>query len=432
MAHFAIYLLYRCGAALICLLPISVGFRIGAVMGRCAFYALPHLRWLAVRNLARAFEEKNDAEIRAIAREHFERLGANLVASIKLASMTREEIFTRVSVEIPDEIRQRRTREHRGWVAMVSHLGAWELFAQLGCILPEYSVGAMYQPLRNRYIDAHIRKLRAAEQVRLFDRRSELMSATAFLREIGSVLGVLVDQHAGDAGLWTPFFGRLTSTSTLAATLSAHADAPIVPIAVYTCGVARWRVVVSPIMEPSPEVQPTVTRINEVLEKQIRISPQDWLWSHDRWKVPRPFFLLDHSARGIHVPVGTKLKPFHVLVVESAVQAMPQSALQAIKEGRPDMELQVWSDNPIQSPLNVLLQQLRAFDVVFLLNASVNIAVAAWLARVPRRVGFGSHPGRVFLNQVIAMDSASAEESYLALVRACGANPSKHQLSRAA
>jgi lauroyl/myristoyl acyltransferase len=29
----------------------------------------------------------------------------------------------------------------------------------------------------------------------------------------GGMLGVLIDQHAGDKGVWTPFFGRLASTT---------------------------------------------------------------------------------------------------------------------------------------------------------------------------------------------------------------------------
>ena len=57
------------------------------------------------------------------------------------------------------------------------------------------------------------------------------------MREGGAV-GVLVDQHAGDAGLWCPFFGRLASTTTLAAMLALRTGAWLVPAAVYTDGVA--------------------------------------------------------------------------------------------------------------------------------------------------------------------------------------------------
>ena len=40
-------------------------------------------------------------------------------------------------------------------------------------------------------------------------------------------------------------------------------------------------------------------RINDVLAAQIRVKPEDWFWVHNRWKTPRPRFLLACYKRGI-------------------------------------------------------------------------------------------------------------------------------------
>ena len=55
------------------------------------------------------------------------------------------------------------------------------------------------------------------------------------------MLAVLVDQHAGDKGIWTPFFNRLASTTPLPAILAAKTRAELLPVAIFTVGPAQWR-----------------------------------------------------------------------------------------------------------------------------------------------------------------------------------------------
>ncbi len=157
--------------------------------------------------------------MRRLVRRHFQRLGANLLCSVKLTAMPPEKILRRVKVDNIEAM----DREFRAGVPVVlvlSHLGIWELFAQL---MPKF-VGyvrnaSVYQKLGNRFIDAHVRRTRGQTGLELFDRQQGFQPVIDLLRSGGGV-GVLSDQHAGDHGLWTPFFGRLASTSPLPALLA--------------------------------------------------------------------------------------------------------------------------------------------------------------------------------------------------------------------
>lgn len=443
MIHFIIYLLYRCAAWVICILPLQAGFRLGGWLGTIVWLVPSRLRLVASRNLSMAFAgEKSPVEISEIAREHFRLLGANLVSSVKVASMPFEEIAARVEVEIPDTIVKQRGQSHEGWIAMISHIGNWELFAQLRYFLPEYDLGAVYHPLRNPWMNRHIQKLRKRHGIKLFSRRAELMSAATFLRG-GGVTGILVDQYAGDLGVWSPLFGKLTSTSPLAATLALHARVPILPIAVYTIGNARWRIVVSPVIRPGPEEDPNslTPELNLALEAQIRVSPADWLWSHDRWKTPRHLFLLGHLVRGVHLPktVHVDLKPFRILIaaprtdIEYSVEAV-----RGIKAGRPDAEVTIltlrshqafWEtstevNNVIvfeasDTFLTIAGKLPRDFDVAFLFSQAPEEARAIEQAGVPRRVGYQ----QPCVNQPVPSSGSpvNSHEYYCALARATGA-----------
>jgi lauroyl/myristoyl acyltransferase len=188
-------------------------------------------------------------------------------------------------------------------VVILSHLANWELFAH---IVPKY-IGyvrnsTIYQRLGNRFIDEHVRRVRGRAGVEMFDRKEGFNKAIKLLRD-GGVIGSLSDQHAGDHGVWVPFFGRLASTSPLPALLAKRTRAALIGMAIYTDGCARWRIVVSPALEDDRESVGSLTaKANQVIEQQIRRAPEDWFWVHNRWKAPKPNFLLTRYKRGIYLP----------------------------------------------------------------------------------------------------------------------------------
>src|SRR5438876_657643 len=133
-------------------------------------------------------------ELRRLVRRHFQLLGANLLCSVKLTAMPPEKILERVTVENIEAM----AREFRVGVPVVlvlSHLGTWELFAQL---MPNF-VGfvrnaSVYQKLGNLYIDEHVRRTRSQTGLELFDRQAGFQPVIDLLRSGGGV-GVLSDQH---------------------------------------------------------------------------------------------------------------------------------------------------------------------------------------------------------------------------------------------
>src|SRR5476649_2559196 len=130
MLDFSIYLLYRAGSAMVGALPLRAVFVVGETLGVCAWIVLRKYRRLALQNLTIAFgQEKSENELRVIARQHFQRIGSNLLCSIKLGVMPLEKIAEHVDVENVAAV-QSELRAGRPVVVVLSHLGNWEFFAQ--------------------------------------------------------------------------------------------------------------------------------------------------------------------------------------------------------------------------------------------------------------------------------------------------------------
>jgi heptosyltransferase-2 len=424
---YLIYLIYRMLSGTIALLPLPVGFTLGRVLGFIAYYLAPPYRRLVIWNLRIAFEgEKSPGEIRRLARAHFATLGANLFASFKLATMSAETIAVRVKIENIESL-HKAALPGKGVVLVLSHLGNWELLAQLVSNRPPgREVGTVYQPLNNPYFDKHVNAARARFGLVPFSRRLGFGGPIKFLRE-GNVACVFVDQHAGDGGVWTPLFGRLASTSPLAATMAARTGAPLVSVAVYTTGCARWRLVVSePLPREAADAEQLTAEINLALEREIRVSPADWFWVHARWKTPRPEFLLVRYKRGVSLAPGfamSALKPFNILIrspnwLGDAVMSAP--AVRAIKAGRPDARVTVltkakiadfWKTMPevdevvaIEARESLFSTARRIsgrFDVAFVFPNSIRTGLEVWLAGIPRRIGYRRPWRGRAINQIV-------------------------------
>ncbi|MGH8102346.1 MAG: lipopolysaccharide heptosyltransferase II, partial [Chthoniobacterales bacterium] len=428
MFDYFVYLLYRVEAAALTALPLRMVYAVGNAAGFFGWLLFGRYRRLARRNVTIAFgQEKSPRQLRRLVRQHFQRLCANLLCSIKLANMPVDEILRHVKVE-NIEAMDRQLRAGVPVVLVLSHLGTWELFAHI----PPKFIGhvrnaSVYQRLGNRYIDAHFRQIRSRNGLELFDRKEGFQPVVQLLRSGGAV-GILSDQHAGDHGLWTPLFGRLASTSSLSALLAKRTNAAMIAGAVYTTGPAQWRMVFSDRFDrPGAPIEELTASVNRIIERQIRQSPADWLWAHNRWKTPKPNFLLAKYKRGVYLPPNlsaTNLQSFRILVRSSnwlgdAIMSIP--AVRAIKAGRPDAHITVvaparlaavWKlvpDIDVVLPLASksvfraarLIRQQAPFDVSILLPNSLRSTIEVWLARVPRRFGYRGHRRSWLLNQRI-------------------------------
>ena len=462
MVDFCVYLLYRAGLALVAALPLRAVFVLGQALGFLAWLALPRYRQLARQNVGIAFRGSlGKPETRRLVRRHFQRLGANLLSGLKMNSMPLADVVPLVATEGVEEV-QRHLRAGRPVVLVLSHLGNWELFAQ---IAPHYfgyaPLGTVFQRLGNRWIDAFVRQQRARFGVQLFD-RSEGFQGTIRLLRSGGMIGILGDQHAGDHGLWTPFFGRLASSTPLPGLLCKRTGAALLAAALHTDGPGKWRMTFTPTLnEPNDRIEEMTAKVNGALESEIRRAPEDWFWVHNRWKTPRPNWLLRSYKRGVFVPDGAmiELQPFRILIRASnwlgdGVMSIP--AVRAIKAGRPDAHVTilvpeklaaVWRLVPeVDEVLSLgtmslpavrrLLRGQAPFDVGVIFPNSLRSALELWLGGVPRRVGYAGHERRWLLQQVVAPvvrpgPPVHQVEHYLDLARSLGTDAAVGEISLA-
>lgn len=437
------------------LLPLSICFAIGQLCGLVAWIVLLKYRRLARKNITHAFLGQCSAfQVRQLVLQHFITTGANLLSALKTPTLNDVQLSACFSIENEDVLLSC-LKKGKGIVMAISHIGNWELFSQLNFLYPGVPTGAIYQPLRNKWLNNLMNKDRSKRGVVLFNRQKGFSAPIAMLRQ-GGIVGILVDQHAGDGGIWTPFFRKLASTSPLAATLACRTGATVLPAAIFTDGLAHWRIAFrQPISYQQGNFNQLTADINCVLESQIQESPKDWFWVHDRWKIPDPDFLLSRKKRGTYLPkdIQESLHPFRILVRSSnwlgdAVMSVP--TVQALKRGRLDARIAVLTSENLaalwhtvdavdeviviskgETIWGVARKLHGCFEIAVLLPNSLRCALEAFLAGIPRRVGYRGHYRVWLLNQVIKMPKKSRvvpthhSERYLHIAETLGASSSR-------
>lgn len=428
-----VYALFRCVEGILKLFPLTSIWRIGRFVGTVAYFVAGKYRRLALNNLRIAFgREKSEPERRRIAREHFKSLFANLLCGFKLPLMTEAEICRHVRSEGTERAQAAFDDGKRPILNLVLHASCWEILTQVPSMYVRgHKAGAIYQALRNPWLNSLVLRRREKLGYTLFDRQAGFNAPMKFMRE-GGQIGVLVDQHAGYQGLWCPFFDRLASTTTIAALMAMRTDAAVLPMMVYNDGPARWRLVCAPEVKSTDSSAESLTvAINVAVERLVREQPECWFWVHNRWKLPNPYFLLTNSSyrRGTAFPQGydmSRLQPFELLIrspnwLGDACMAFPM--VRAIKRGRPDMKITVlgpdkleelWLSMPevsryIAKPAKerwfAVARRIKAtgvhFDAAVLCTNSTRSTLEIWLAGIPRRVGYKGSFRVKLLNQVI-------------------------------
>jgi lipopolysaccharide heptosyltransferase II len=445
---YAVYLLAVSLLAMLGRLPLTLVFRLGGAFGLLAWAVLPGYRRLVRRNLEIAFgTTMSDGEIRRLVRLHFYTLGANLLSVPRLARMPEAAVQERVDLIGLPGLRAALDRKE-GVVMAINHIGNWELYAQLIGRVRDVPVGAIFQSQRNKYLNRLIDRDRRRLGLETFDRRKGYLGAVDLVQR-GGILAILVDQHAGDGALWTPLFGRLASTSTLAGIIAQSTGAPLVSVAIHTVGTARWRCVIEPPSESRDKsVEEITLELNRTLEREISVSPKDWFWVHDRWKTPGPF-ILGNARRGFYLPPGqtaSDLQPFRLLVRSSnwlgdAVMSIP--AVEACKLGRPDLHITIlapaklaalWRRVPAvdeviaiesgESPLALGRRVKEKFDSAILFPNSLRSALEARALGVRNVIGYPGHQRRWLLRRIppFAPESGGHHaDRFLKLAAFCGA-----------
>jgi lauroyl/myristoyl acyltransferase len=266
-------------------LPTSLVWRAGSAIGITLCFLTKKRREIVAHNLRMVHPDKSAKDISSLTKKVFRYSFANLLSSVNTSTITGRKISKNLAVRGIENIED--IGSDQGAILLLFHMGNWEILTRMQEIIPNNNpIGGIYRPLKNPYIDAHVKKQREASGSRLFSRKKGVIEAHKFLKT-GGFLGILCDQWAGRAGLKTNLFGKQSSITPLPAILALKHQCPIIPVSLETISPGRWEMGFHEPIRLSPELD-KVDATNELvntMENIMRNYSKDIFWLHDRWKI---------------------------------------------------------------------------------------------------------------------------------------------------
>ena len=270
------------------LLPYRVQMWLGKQLGLLSYYLVKRRRHIATVNIRLCFPELSAVQQTQLVRNSFISAGKAIFEAAFSWWASDRRFHKHHHVEGLEHLHAAK-QAGKGVLLLGGHYTTLEISGRI--IAPDTpDLYPTYRPARNKLFE----EVMARSRRRLF--RGLLRSADLrrIMRKIkeGNTVWYAPDQDFGHKrSVFAPFMGVATTTLTLTAHIAKATGCVVVPL--YSERLADdsgCRVRFAPALDnfPSGDVVQDATRVNAVIEQQIRRTPDQYLWLHRRFKTRPP------------------------------------------------------------------------------------------------------------------------------------------------
>lgn len=274
------------------LLPFGVLYFFSDILYFFACHLFHYRRKVIRRNIKKSFPQKTDKERLRIERSFYHYLCDYFVETIKMISMSRQEIARRMRFE-NTELIHHLMRHGNSCFVCLGHYANWEWVTSMVLMFDaEIVTGLVYKKLNNVAFDRLFRVIRSRFGSVSIERKELLRTIVGLEQDDKTMLiGFLSDQRPPRymEQYWTRFLNQDTLVETGVERIArkqgyavVYADMTRVKRGYYTCSFSLLTVDASQESEFA-----VMEKYMRKLEKSILRDPAFYLWSHNRWKFQR-------------------------------------------------------------------------------------------------------------------------------------------------
>lgn len=267
-------------------LPWRLQMMVGSGIGRLLYLSLPSRRQISDINLKIAFPELSDTERQELNKKHFINLGQGLIEAGLGWWASDKKIEKLAHVEDFDILTD--TLKDGNVILLGAHFSSLEVGGRIMAL--HMPLHVTYRPHQNALIEYLVAKQRDRKYGKAISKRNirEMIKSI----KNGSPTWYATDQnYRGKGSLLIPFFGINAPTNPGTSRLAKMTNAKVIPcitVRLLNRNESRkgYLIKAFPPLEgfPSNNTITDTTRLNQILEDLIRQYPEQYLWTHKRYK----------------------------------------------------------------------------------------------------------------------------------------------------
>ena len=235
-------------------------------------------------NIKNALPKTDKADLELIIQSMWENYGRILAEYVFLKDFRKEKLNDYLEIEGKEHLNK--VRDSNEQVVFVSgHFNNFELMA-MQIEKSGIKLAAIYRPLNNIFLNGIMEKIRTK-----YICKNQIKKGRSGTRELlksfnnKNSIALMIDQRVSE-GEKSNFFGQDAFTTTIPAQLVKKFGCKIVPIHIERYNNFYFKMKVEePINYNKDSTIDEITlSLNKLLENMILKNPEQWIWSHNRWK----------------------------------------------------------------------------------------------------------------------------------------------------
>ena len=264
-----------------------LGFKISSAIGGKLFEMIGPIfrsKKLIDTNIKKALPNINSEDLKKTIRLMWNNYGRIFAEYVFIKSFRNGKLNSRISIEGQDILEEIK-KLNQQVVFISGHFSNFELMAmhleKVGIKLT-----AIYRPLNNIFLNIIMENIRkkyiCKNQIK---KGIGGMKKIIHLKRQNYSTALMIDQRVSE-GIRSNFFNNLALTTTIPAQLVKKFKIPVVPIFIERVNNLNFKITVSkPInFTDGDSIEKITDDLNKVLETMILHKPEQWIWSHNRWK----------------------------------------------------------------------------------------------------------------------------------------------------
>ncbi|NMH28736.1 lysophospholipid acyltransferase family protein [Flavobacterium silvaticum] len=255
----------------------------------CAFFlysVIGYRRKVVKANIDKSFPDLDEAQRHDIEKKFYHNFCDHFFETLKLLSMSEETLHKHISADYTEL--KKAIDENQSIHVYLGHQFNWEWAnAHIASTMKDLNVVVAYKPLRSEIFNDLMFKLRSRFGSKMVSSRNLKKEMEAFADE-KHMLVLVADQNpkVPNRSFWTSFLSQPTAFMSGTELYTASHKTPMLFAEIIREARGYYKFVLTPVFDFKAEYKTGIitTLFTEKLESTIKSHPENYLWSHRRWK----------------------------------------------------------------------------------------------------------------------------------------------------
>ena len=265
-----------------------LGLKYSQILSKTIFKILgPYFRnnEISDNNLKKVFVNSNKNERAEIIKNMWSNYGLIFAEYLFIKDFRNNpKLSNKIHIENKDEL-EKIKKNSRPVIFISGHFSNFELMA-MSIEKSGVDLAALYRPLNNKFLNPIMEKIR-----RKYICKKQIKKGISGTRELlkcfknGSSIALMIDQRVSE-GVRCNFFNEKALTTTIPAQFVKKFSADIVPVYIERLQNNNFKIKIhKPLkFQENDNVETITIKLNNILENMILNKPEQWIWTHNRWK----------------------------------------------------------------------------------------------------------------------------------------------------